>query len=62
MRIMTDNRASGLTLIRLSAPSAMKGEGNGAASSQSVLLPLWEKVPEGRMRGEPLALAIGVPA
>ncbi len=39
-------------LIRLSPPSPTRGEGHGAESSQSgLLLPLWEKVPEGRMRG-----------
>jgi hypothetical protein len=62
MQMIESSGDLGPTLIRLSAPSPIKGEGNEAASSQSVLLPLWEKVPEGRMRGEPLALAIRVPA
>jgi len=53
--IMIEHVATGTTLIRLSAPSPIKGEGHGAASSQSGLLPLWEKVAECRMRGEPLA-------
>ena len=37
----------------LRPPSPIKGEGPTEDSRPLSLLPLWEKVPEGRMRGEP---------